>query len=133
LLIPLLLPTVPVDEPVVAPGAAALGDVAPVPVELAPPPVDWASANVLVSASAAASPNVAILMDYSLFSSNPQRQRTASVPAGRLWFVHVLLTKPIKPKPIPVGRNGHRGDTGHHKHEAEREIRRHGLAEQHHR
>jgi hypothetical protein len=66
LLIP-LLPTGPVDEPVVVPGAVVPVDVVPVPVELAPPLVDCASANVLVSANAAASPNVAILMDYSLF------------------------------------------------------------------
>ena len=66
LLIP-LLPTVPVDEPVVAPGAVVPVDVVPVPVELAPPLVDCASAKVLVSANAAANPNVAILMNYSLF------------------------------------------------------------------
>lgn len=59
---PLLPVVVPVDEPVVAPGAV----VTPGEVELPPALVDCAIASVLVSAKAAASPNVAVLMNYSL-------------------------------------------------------------------
>jgi hypothetical protein len=62
-----LLPTVPgvvpVEEPVVVPGLVVM----PGEVVLPPVVVDCASASVLVKASAAASPNVADLMDYSFF------------------------------------------------------------------
>ncbi len=64
------MPLLPTVLPVVAPAdglAAVPGLVVPVPVELVPPLVDCASAKVLVSASAVASPNVTNLMDYSLF------------------------------------------------------------------
>jgi hypothetical protein len=61
-LLPTVLPVVvPVEEPVVVPGVVVM------PGEVGLPPVfDCAIANVLVSASAAASPNVAIRMNYSL-------------------------------------------------------------------
>jgi hypothetical protein len=63
-LLPTVLPVVvPVEEPVVVPGVVVVmpGEV------VLPPVVDCAIASVLVSASAAASPNVAILMNYSLY------------------------------------------------------------------
>ena len=62
-LLPTVLPVVvPVEEPVVVPGVVVMpGEV------VLPPVVDCAIASVLVSASAAASPNVAILMNYSLY------------------------------------------------------------------
>ena len=60
-LLPTVLPVVvPVEEPVVVPGVVVM------PGEVLPPVVDCAIASVLVSASAAASPNVAFLMNYSL-------------------------------------------------------------------
>ena len=61
-LLPTVLPVVvPVEEPVVVPGVVVMpGEV------VLPPVVDCAIASVLVSASAAASPNVAFLMNYSL-------------------------------------------------------------------
>jgi hypothetical protein len=62
-LLPTVLPVVvPLEEPVVVPGVVVMpGEV------VLPPVVDCASASVLVNASAAASPNVADLMDYSFF------------------------------------------------------------------
>jgi hypothetical protein len=63
-LLPTVLPVVvPVEEPVVVPGVVVM----PGEVVLPPVVVDCASASVLVNASAAASPNVADLMDYSFF------------------------------------------------------------------
>jgi len=64
-LLPTVLPVVvPVEEPVVVPGVVVTpGELLPV----APPVlVVCASASVLVNANAAASPNVAIRMNYSL-------------------------------------------------------------------
>jgi hypothetical protein len=70
---PLLMPAlptvpevVPVEEPVVVPGFVVV-PVEPVALPVAPPVlVVCAIASVLVSASAAASPNVAVRMNYSL-------------------------------------------------------------------
>src|SRR5882724_12975819 len=64
------------EEPVVVPGAVVTPGEVVLPVVL-----DCANASVLVNASAAASPSVAILMGYSFFKSNPQRHMRASVPA----------------------------------------------------